>query len=124
VEGSGFEEDVTGSGFWDVAGSGSGFEDDMTGSGFDNDMTGSGFWSMKGSELVINVAGAVLGFKYGDRVEEWVRREQQKMGFTKGSSEMMSDDWERLKKWMGIKVIVRGLKMSEMCRMVCLIGRE
>ena len=72
----------------------------------------------------MDVAGAVLGFKYGDGVEEWVRGEQEKTGFMKEDSEMVSDDWERLKKWMGRKVIVRGLEMSEMCRMVYLIGRE
>jgi len=53
-----------------------------------------------------------------------VTGEQGKTGFMKGDSEMVSDDWERLKKWMGRKVIVRGLEMSEMCRMVYLIGRE
>jgi len=79
---------------------GSGFEDDMSGSGFEDDMTGSGFWSMKGPGLVMDVAGAVLGFKYGDRVEEWMRGEQEKMGlgFMKGDLEIMNDNWERLKK--------------------------
>ena len=50
MKGSGFEDDMTGSGFWSMKGSG--FEGGMTGSGFDNygpgsgfegDMTGSGF---------------------------------------------------------------------------------
>ena len=79
---------------------GSGFDNYEPGSGFEDDMTGSGFWSMKGSGLMMDVAGAVLGFKYGDRVEEWVRGEQEKMkmGFMKGDSEMMNDNWERLKK--------------------------
>ena len=57
--------------------------------------------------LMMDVAGAVLGFKYGDGVEEWVRGEQEKTGFMKEDSEMVIDDWERLKKWMGRKVMIR-----------------
>ena len=97
VTGSGFEGDMTVSGF-DNYEPGSGFDDYEPGSGFEDDMRGSGFWSMKGSGLMMDVAGAVLGFKYGDRVEEWVRGEQEKMGFMKGDSETNNDNWERLKK--------------------------
>ena len=70
--------------------------------------------------LMMDVTGATLGFKYGERVQEQVKVEPGKVGFMKGS-EGLIDEWKRLKMWMGRKVVMGRMEMSEVCRMSYMI---
>ena len=71
--------------------------------------------------LLIEVVIGLLSFRFGEREEEWLEGEQEKVVGFKRQTEGM-DEWERLKRWMGKKVVVNGIEMSEMCRMVMMMG--
>lgn len=47
-------------------------------------------------------------------IREWVKEEQDKVGFRGEEGE---DEWMELKRWIGRKVILGGIETSEMYRM-------
>lgn len=63
--------------------------------------------------LLKDVMAGIMVFKFEEDGIEWVENEQNKVGFSNGEE----GSWERLRDWMGRKVVVNGVEMSEMCRM-------
>ena len=61
----------------------------------------------------------VLTNDFEGLMREWVKEEQDKVGFRGEEGE---DEWMELKRWMGRKVILGGIETSEMCRMFLIWG--
>jgi superfamily II DNA helicase RecQ len=63
----------------------------------------------------------ILTCSFEGLMGEWVKEEQRKVGFRREEGE---DEWMELKRWMGRKVTLGGMEISEMCRMFLVWGRD
>lgn len=62
------------------------------------------------SEVLRDTIVAILTFRGGE-VKDWIKIEQQKYGL------LEQDKWSRLKKWLGLRVKLGRVELSEMCRL-------
>lgn len=70
--------------------------------------------------MLLTIAAAVVFFDWNDEKEDWMEKEQEKVGFGQGLEGL--DEWEVGKRWYGRKVISKGIEMSELCRIVYMFG--
>ena len=70
--------------------------------------------------VLLPVAAAVQAFRFGEKEMDWIDEELRKTGFREGLEDL--DDLEVGKKWLGRKIVLGGVEMSELCRLVCMFG--
>ena len=70
--------------------------------------------------VLLTIAAAVVFFDWSNEKEDWMEKEQEKVGFGQGLEGL--DEWEVGKRWYGRKVVSKGIEMSELCRIVYMFG--
>ena len=72
--------------------------------------------------VLIEITTALLWFRGDGELDKWLLEQVRKSSTIREIEGF--DNWERVKIWLGRKIVVGGMEISEMCRMVYTLGNR